>query len=336
MTRAHCICPEFLVKNISDTKVFNEIFLGRFIHSDDQIILDREGSLLRKYLENIQEENNREIYYIFKVWHMMLTDRSDGKLLSIKSSSSSSNDIRDVIYEIVRKAPTTFSKSIIVHDNNKYVKFIDDLKRQKIDLLNLQHLSYSAINYAIHKSINYDDLDYNLAWSIQRLGRLSNRKLHEDNYNDYIRDLMLAKDYEIKDQTREGQSLSGINAGELDLVIENNGDIFSIIEAMKINSLDKDYIGKHYSKLLTCYNPLIVKRTFLVTYYEGKKFNDWWIRYYEYIRKLTNVDLNLDDSITIGNVDNIITPYLKLKKLVHHFYINDEHFACIHYAVQLN
>jgi len=184
------------------------------------------------------------------------------------------------------------------------------------------------------RDVNYDLFDNDLGWILQRLIRRYSRTNTEDESNDFIRDMLLSKHYEVRDQTREGASSSGSQAGELDLLIENKNSLFSIIEAMRLDSVDTNYINTHYKKLLLNYNPLMVKITFLVSYYEGTRFDLWWERYTQYIDSLENPHLELDDSYHINNIEHVESPYLGLKKIIQHFSYGNEHFACIHYGVK--
>lgn len=330
MPNAHCVCPEFISNHISDPLVFNNVFIDVLISSDDQIILDREGRLINEYTESVKD--NVGAYELLKAWQTILNGRKDGKVLL--ASSLINGDATDVVFDLITKAPTTFDKRIITHDNTKYERYINELNRQRISLYNLQNLTPSVILDLLRKKVSLDELDSDIAWILHQLARTNSKGQTEDDYNDHVRNMLLSKKYEVKDQTREGVSSSGIGAGELDLVIEDKGLLFSIIEAMKLNSVSSDYINQHYKKLITNYNPLQVKRTFLVTYYGGGKFNEWWDRYTNHIKDLGRENLDLPNEIGVGEVESLHTPYISLKKLVHHFTIGDEHFACIHYAVK--
>lgn len=332
MPSAHCICPDFLSRNISDPMVFQKVFMESLLLTDDQIILDAEGRLLLEYMESVREEQSA--FSFFKTWRELLERRTDGKLLLTPSSAQ--QNVKELIVDIVSRAVTTFNKSIIVDNNNNYNPFISELNRQRISLLNLQNITAQNIGNALRKKVTYDELDYDLRWVLHRLTRLSNRGRSEDDYNDYIRDMMLSKGYEVRDQTREGVSSSGLSAGELDLAVEDNGELISIIEPMKLTAVDSNYINLHYTKLLRNYNPLMVKRTFLITYYEGSRFEDWWARYQTHIHSLDNNTLNIEPDTLFGGIEAHTTTFPAIKKLVHHFSCASEHFACIHYAVRLS
>ncbi|WP_421239652.1 hypothetical protein [Aeromonas enteropelogenes] len=334
MSEALCICPNFISKHISNISTFTSVFMGSFINSSIQIVFDQAGRIKLEHLNAVQ--NDPSAFELYKVWSNAIEIEGTGKILNAAVANPASSDIKSLIYNTISIAPTTFNKGVVVYDNNEYAEFVDELRRQRIELLNLQNLTPQAVNRLSRCDITYYDLEHDLAWVIQRLSRLSNRGLTEDDYNDYIRDLMLAKQYEVKDQSREGYSSSGVSAGELDLLIENKGHLFSIVEAMKLTSLDSTYINTHYQKLMRNYNPLSVKRTFMITYYEGSRFDGWWSRYVNYINELSPELIGLDSEANVTHVDELETPYLGLKKLTQHFTINHEHFACVHYAIKLS
>ncbi|HGF8886976.1 TPA: hypothetical protein ACJCWE_000434 [Yersinia enterocolitica] len=332
MSNAHCICPEFISNNIGKHGVFESVFIGNLLNSSDQIVLDREGRIILEYFNSVKD--NTSAFMFMQAWKAMLDSSDNGKVLL--TSVAERPNIRDVVYNAISQASTTFNKSIITHDNNNYSKYINELNRQRINLLNLQNVSRPSIELSTHKKVNYDELDLDISWILQRLVRRYTNSKIKDEHNDYLRDMLLSKKYEVKDQTREGLSSTGRGAGELDLVIEDRGDIFSIIEPMRLKCIDTKYINIHYKKLIHNYNPLMVKRTFLITYYEGKKFGEWWRKYSDHIGNLVASELIPDSEITFTKVEQIETKYANVKKLCHHCIDNSsgEYFSTIHYAVK--
>lgn len=112
-----------------------------------------------------------------------------------------------------------------------------------------------------------------------------NAKSKENIINDYFRDMLRSKGYtEIKDQTRHGVSSSGKDAGEVDILISKNNKEIAIIEALKLNSVESDYIKKHIEKAIINYNPLGTA-TFLVAYVSAADFGGFWERYLNFLKK---------------------------------------------------
>lgn len=328
---AVCLCPDFVVANISDINLFSGFFIGTIVNGENQLILDADEKIRLGYLKSCK--NNKDSFYLLQKWEAELSKASSGKIL-LAPVSNSTDDIKDIVVCAVANAATTFDKHIVVLDNNSYSGYVDELVRQRVNLLNLNSISLISKEDRVQRPLNFIKFDSDLSWVLQRLGRRSAKGYGEDDFNDFIRDMLLAKNYEVKDQTREGESQSGKKAGELDLVIEDRGELFAIIEALILNSLDQANILKHYSKLIDNYNPIHVKRLFLIAYYTGAKFDAWCERYIEYLKGITSVDIGVE-SHQIVEVKEVDTPYIGLRKIEHHFRYAGEHYFCIHYAVKM-
>lgn len=331
MRASHCICPSFLSRNIGDSAIFYKVFIERLLMSEDQIVLDEEERLATSYMDSVKQDRVALENYI--AWRKMLDGRDSGKTLV--SSSANAKVLEEVVYNTITKAVTSFDKSIIVSDNNQYSSFIGEINRQRIQMFSLQNLT-STGSRALSKRPEYAELEDDIEWILQRLARRSEKTDSEDYNNDYLRDMLSSKTYEVKDQTREGTSMSGLGAGELDLVLEERGRLFTLIEAMKLTSVDSAYINKHYLKLLKNYNPLQVKRTFLITYYTGSGFANWWGRYKAHIAQLDMSNFVSADYSSVSKIVEQETEFLSVKKMHHHLDINGEHSLCTHFAILLD
>lgn len=71
----------------------------------------------------------------------------------------------------------------------------------------------------------------------------------ENQRNDKIRDLLKMSGYDVKDQTRRGRSPAGKGAGEIDLMIEEEGLPVTIIEALNLDCLNTSYLDQHIDKI---------------------------------------------------------------------------------------
>jgi hypothetical protein len=101
-----------------------------------------------------------------------------------------------------------------------------------------------------------------------------------------LRDILRNKGLFVSDQTLYGHAPGSNNPGEIDLmVMKNNTDTLTIIEAMNLNSVSKGYILEHLVKLLDDYNPMGIEELFLVSYVQKVKgsFQDFWKSYCVYI-----------------------------------------------------
>ena len=112
---------------------------------------------------------------------------------------------------------------------------------------------------------------------------LYNTSSQENSLNDYLRDMLGSKGYyELKDQTRHGSSQNGRNAGEVDIMIAKNGQEKALIEGVKLDSVNTNYINSHIEKAIGAYNPLGVA-TFIIAYINTNNFSNFWEKYCRHI-----------------------------------------------------
>lgn len=104
----------------------------------------------------------------------------------------------------------------------------------------------------------------------------------EDEINDRFRDLLEAKGYIERDQTRQGASASGKRAGEVDILIKRGKMPLSLIEALKLTSVNESYIAEHIDKIYK-YDTLGYKYNFLVSYVKIKDFKEFWDKYVKFV-----------------------------------------------------
>ncbi|KLG23244.1 hypothetical protein YA52_00290 [Enterobacter roggenkampii] len=333
MPNAHCICPDFIGGHISDPIIFNNVFMGTLLQSQDQILLDAEGRLEYAYTQSVV--NNTGAFELLKTWRIILDEykrKQNGKVLLTPSSVN--DDHYGIVLDVTKNSASTFQKCILAYNNASYETFVDELTRRRIELFNLQNVTPINIDVFMKKNFCIEDLIQDLAYVLHLLARTKTKGNLEDEYNDHVRNMLRCKDYEVNDQGREGESSSGVGAGELDLVISKNGFLAAIIEAMKLTSLNQNYINDHYRKLITSYNPLQVSNTVLLTYYTGNKFDEWWSRYAQYIRRITSETLGLSGSDHISHTEIVNTPYAHLKQLIQYVQISGEVVKCAHLCVK--
>jgi len=145
-------------------------------------------------------------------------------------------------------------------------------------------------------------------------------KESEDETNDRFRNAIHYKNYNITDQSRGGESSSGINAGERDLVIRNERGVDeSVIEAFILKSLDSTVINKHYEKLVKRYDTSGNRVNFVLVYSKTKNFDELWEKYIEFDGFNNFVDTQ-DEYSQKDNVRVGVSEYKKMK--VYHLFIN--------------
>lgn len=151
----------------------------------------------------------------------------------------------------------------------------------------------------------------------------------ENEINDYLRDLLIArKYYEAKDQTRHGDSLTEKDAGLVDVLLCKDGKETVLIEALKLDCINQEYVSHHIAKATSNYNPLGTP-TIILAYVKTADFVSFWNKYIAYIK---NYDFNMEiakkfEEVTAPNASTK-EGYVVLKK-------NDYAFPTFFIAVEL-
>ena len=108
-----------------------------------------------------------------------------------------------------------------------------------------------------------------------------NRRIRDD-----LKLLLKGTGYHVSDQSERGFSKSGQGSGELDILLEDdNGVLWTVIEALRIHSSETSDWSEHLSRLLDNYNYAGLRFAYLVTYVDTneKDFLKIWKDYQEYI-----------------------------------------------------
>ncbi len=203
------------------------------------------------------------------------------------------------LLEKYEKVLETITKLRLNTDSIEYkalaeTDFFQKMQIQLDSWKELISLSYTA---PVKENI-FKDLQNSLI-TIQSRKNLS---LTEDQWNDYICDLLRMQKYYIADQSRSGNSGSSdkrkATSGELDITIRdisNNGNVKTIIETLKIESCGKKdtVIKMHIDKLLNRYDTGGNKENFIIILSYAKNFSKLWDAYKFYI----------SDSVFKGDMD---------------------------------
>ena len=108
----------------------------------------------------------------------------------------------------------------------------------------------------------------------------------ENSINDFFRDTLSLMGYsEVKDQTRHGVSTSGVDAGEVDILITKEGKEVAIFEGLNLCSVNTRYIDEHIRKAIINYNALGTA-TFVVAYVTVADFEGFWERYTTHLKSI--------------------------------------------------
>lgn len=108
----------------------------------------------------------------------------------------------------------------------------------------------------------------------------------ENHINDRIRDLLNAKNYKAKDQTRHGISAGGKDAGNVDVLIESDGEAIALIEALKVDSMKEKYIAKHIDKVFG-YDTKGFRKNYILCYAKMKNFQQFAEKYWDFIQRFS-------------------------------------------------
>lgn len=138
-----------------------------------------------------------------------------------------------------------------------------------------------------------------LCLTIQTRKRLN---LFEDEWNNYLTDLLRAKQYGISDQTQSGQSGSRnrhARSGELDITVRNlhkNGTIKTIIECFELKScgVKNKTVPEHINKLINRYDTAGNNECFIIIYSKAADFSQLWSNYQNRVNTLEQI-LNIDE-----------------------------------------
>lgn len=157
--------------------------------------------------------------------------------------------------------------------------------------------------------------------------------LSEDQLNDYLTDLLRAKQFYISDQTRSGRSgsskIKSYNSGELDIAIrdiKNNGIIITIIEAFELTSCGNKNttIKYHINKLINRYDTAGNKENYIIIYAKATRFNELWKKFKTFVQQVVfnkNIEF-IDDSDISSNKTDIKSGFHLLLREDKEIYIN--------------
>ncbi|MFT4926660.1 MAG: internalin A [Phenylobacterium sp.] len=197
--------------------------------------------------------------------------------------------------EAIEEVPLIIDNQIVGYED---YEFITDAERNREDRLTLRikdpktgrtkshgfDISQLLDGYRKNKApaFDYQQLTIDLV-SISAM-ETENRQLisreSEDQTNDRFSKALQNRQYIVADQSRGGESASGIQAGERDIVIRNQqGAAESIIEAFVLDSCKKDYIKAHYRKLTEHYDATGNPRNFILIYAQAVNFDNLWQKY---------------------------------------------------------
>ncbi|CAI1046951.1 hypothetical protein [Serratia proteamaculans] len=335
MSQVYCICPQFLGKNISDTSAYENFFLKKIYIDSNQMVIDKGERIIREYIKEVKNDKNK--FSLYNTWITLIKNKKDKILIS---DANENENIEYFLCSNIINAVTSHDKKLVTSDNMKYKSHIEELKKQQVELVSMNNIdTMSRADLIKSRNISHMELESDIDWALHNIIRFFDKTVHEDKYTDHLRQMLSARYYEIVGQSREGLSGSMFGLGELDLAIESKGYLFAIIEAIRLNSLDKANINSHYNKLIHNYNRASIPRLYLTTYYIGNNFSDWWEKYKSHIENIKPCDLSVGIKTRFTKVEYPDPQdgfYTGIKKLYHYGkYETGQNFMCVHQAVNL-
>lgn len=253
----------------------------------------------RKIIENAQkinqccQEGNCDLLFSEKnlvEWSLTLAG-------SYCRDNDALNNVMSVLYAMFIRQPIidTIGWPECFDDIEKYKTESEDIKSK---ITKIQRRTYNSViiiennildyfnnNSSSSHPLNENKITGNIMKTLVNVRENKEYEGKNENViNDGIRD-QLRMVYEVRDQSRQGSSVSGKDAGEIDLMICDKGEPYAIIEGMVLDSLDKKALDTHIKKVLTNYDPLGCPITYVLIYARMERFDDFWDRLTEYVKK---------------------------------------------------
>ncbi|NOI20840.1 hypothetical protein F0223_21690 [Vibrio coralliilyticus] len=322
---AYCFCPELIAERISDPIFFCNLLIPSTVNSPHHLLLDHNEELWLSYLEQVQ--NDTIAYQNLSNWDLLLKNHVNKTLYS-SVDITSPVDPQDIC-SILELAPVTCQKHLVTNNNNQYIDGISNLSVHGVSIISESNLLASSTiesQTILYTPSNfYSDMLLALSFvSATRANKL------ENEHNDHLRDLLQFKGYDIYDQTRLGSSSSRLNIGNLDLIVKHNNNWVTIIEPLRLGSVETSNILLHYNKLIDNYNPLGLVNTHLVVYYTGNpnNFNAFFERYKSLVSDLESTQFN--GEVQFGTITNRNSDYQTIRSFSQNGQINGNNFHCTH------
>lgn len=202
--------------------------------------------------------------------------------------------------------------------------------------------------YRIDESVDNNDSRYSLDKILHDIleicSRILERKFQkklEDLVNDDITDLLRTKGYNVSDQTRSGSSGSGLQSGEIDIMLRrDNGIPVTIIESFRLQSCGSKntVISTHIDKLLSKYDTQGLKRNFILIFGEAQRFDNLWTSYVQYIKDINSKPDFNDDEYPLSGVSTRgdLADLSNMKVLVSRHLQDSETREIVHIMLKMN
>lgn len=328
-SNAYCFCPDLILDRIGDYEFFSQMIMPSTVCSAHHVLLDEEEVLWLEYLKRCEKKPTA--FQNLQTWKKSM-QVSNGKLVHVKNVDIDGKINADFLADLTIKAPITSRKYIVTSITDSYTSLLNNLKVNGVDILSEFNLRESANAQPCPREYRAPTFFDDLVLALSKVSSTRSGK-SENEHNDYLRDLLSMRSYDVYDQSRLGKSESGKNIGSLDLIIKDREHWVTILEPLKLSSIESSNIISHYNKLIDNYNPLRLIHTHLIVYYSGKKnnFNKFYDRYLNKVTSLSSDDfianVKLEEPFEIDN------RYQAIKSFIQKGEVNGSDFHCYHTCI---
>lgn len=245
---------------------FNELE-SESVSEDEEIIPYKMDSELKELIKAQRGEDVISLYTDVKCYLDIFFDDSDFLPEFLACAVQLYLDESPLLYSLIS-----------IEELDEYVELMDGDTYRKYQAKRAQNNMENIL-----KEDNHLEFDKDLKKALLSIQANPQYWDYDENgINDRLRDLLRMK-YHVDDQTRQGISLSQKSVGEIDFLVSAGAQPIAIMEALKLDSVDKSYIENHISKLLVNYDPLGYPRASLIMYVTCKDFGSFWNKFIEYI-----------------------------------------------------
>lgn len=264
---------------------FSNLCLAFYELKNDEIKDKLSQSALLETLKDSLVAKNLEPY--FRINFVALKIKIE-QYLSLSETSKEEKDVLNYILSLIEDKDTVLNENISLTKKKLRAAYPHISENRINDILNVDSVEYlqsaTLKAFDIFGSFSFDNLyDKILASIIKLQGDISYRSKSEDERNTYIGALLNMGGFQVKDQTFWGSSNIGKSAGEVDIMILDNNQLpFSIIEALKLDSLKQDYLKQHIDKIYK-YDTTGLQNNVILVYSEAKNFLNFCDRYFAHI-----------------------------------------------------
>ena len=202
-----------------DYKNLDEIYIEKILIDYYKFFKEEKIPLANDYYKNyigggFGSQTSNAYHFIVRLWGLLQSDKKYKPLLEELKKSDNKNIADSAEYCLLK----LYEKQGVERnfENEYYKEVFDNYKKEKDRFFNYEKLRDDLIEISL----------------IETKNRNAIFKESEDETNDRFRNALHYKKYNVADQSRGGESSSGINAGERDLVVCNKQGLDeSIIEA---------------------------------------------------------------------------------------------------------